>query len=193
MKNLILLCIISIFACSCRSLYYGYLPGTNYKLLKPITELDLQGRTFNIEFKDNRGSSNRITCSEHTLNRKTELEGELGMRYFRESIITMIQNSNGKVSGDAADKLTIELEALSFRLTGAGFIVAHGFVQFKVSSPYLQESYCADMTDHDQDAPLKWYSLVTRKTGTRLIVSGSMRRTAENFVRDLAELSAARL
>lgn len=86
--------------------------------------------------------------------------------------------------------IIVELEGLSFKLIGAGYIVAHGFVQFKVSSPFLNRTYCSDMTDHDEDTPLKWYSLVTRKTASRLIVSGSMKRAAEQFVRDLANSGA---
>jgi hypothetical protein len=98
----------------------------------------------------------------------------------------MIQNSNGKIDATSPKKITVELKGLSFRLIGAIYIVAHGFVQFDVTSPSLGKTYCSDMTDHDPDAPLKWYSVVTRKTATRVIVSGSMRRAVENFVRDLA-------
>ena len=186
MKITIVVCIISIFLSSCNTLYYGFLPGTEYKMLGPITDIDLKGKTFNIEFKDNRGGTNRISCSEYTLDRETELEGGLGIRYLRQSIVSMIQNSNGKVDPNAPDKLIIELEGLSFKLIGFGYIVPHGFVQFKASSPYLKKTYCSDMTDHDEDAPLKWYSVVTRKTATRLIVAGSMRRAVESLLNDLA-------
>jgi hypothetical protein len=41
------------------------------------------------------------------------------------------------------------------------------------------------MKDSDPDAPLKWYSFVTRKTGSRLIVSGSLRRAIEDFLKDM--------
>ena len=189
MKKTIVLCIISIFLCSCSTLYYGYLPGTEYQLPKPINNIDLKGKTFNLEFKDSRGRTNRISCSKHTLDRATELEGDLGMRYLRQSIEAMIVNSKGKLYSRAPDKLVIELDGVSFKLIGAVYIVAHGFVQFKVSSPYLNKTYCSDMTDHDEDAPLKWYSLVTRKTASRLMVSGSMRRAVESFVRNLAEFN----
>lgn len=52
--------------------------------------------------------------------------------------------------------IMVELEGLSFKLIGAGYIVAHGFVRFKVSSPFLNRTYCSDMMDHDGDAPLEW-------------------------------------
>lgn len=190
MKKIIALCIFSLFMCSCSTLYYGYLPGTEYKMLKPMTDIDLKGKAFNVEFKDGRGSKDRISCADYTLDRKTELEGSPGMEYLRQSVISMIQNSNGKVDSSAPDKLVVELNGLSFTLIGAVYIVAHGFVEFRTASPYLNKTYCSDMTDHDEDAPLKWYSLVTRKTGTREIVSGSMRRAVESFVKDLAGSSA---
>lgn len=189
MKKIICLCIVACFLCSCGPLYYGYLPGTDYKILKPEGEIDLNGKTYALEFKDNRGGNNKIDCSGYTLDRETELEGDLGMQFFRESITSMIQNSNGKIDAASPNKITLGLNGLSFKLIGAIYLVAHGFVQFDVTSPALNKTYCSDMTDHDPDAPLKWYSLVTRKTATRLIVSGSMRRAVESFVRDLASRS----
>jgi len=101
----------------------------------------------------------------------------------------MIQNSNGKIDDTSPNKVVIELEGLSFKLTGAIYIVAHGFVQFRVSSTFLNKTYCSDMTDHDNDSSVRWYSLVTRKTGTRLIISASMRRAVEEFVTDLSNVS----
>jgi hypothetical protein len=188
MKKIIPLCIASLFLCSCSTLYYGYLPGTEYKLLKPVTTIDLKGRAFNIEFKDSRGNTDHISCSDYTLDRETELEGNFGMEFLRQEVTTMIEASNGKVDPSAPDKVVVDLNGLSFKLIGAFYIVAHGFVEFRATSPYLNKTYCSDMTDHDKDAPLAWYSFVTRKTATRLMVSGSMRRAVESFVKDLSEL-----
>ena len=86
MNRFIALCIMSVFLCSCSTLYYGYLPGTEYQSLKPLTDIDLKGKTFDPVFKDSRGQADRISCSEYILDRETELEGELGMRYLRQSI-----------------------------------------------------------------------------------------------------------
>ena len=186
MKKLITFFVLPVFLCSCGPLYYGYLPGSDYKLLKPEQNLDLHGKSFNIEFRDSRNDANKISCSEYMLDRETELEGTLGEQYFREFVTSMIQGSNGKIDPASPNKVILDLEGLSFKLIGAGYIVAHGLVQFKVASPGLTKTYCSDMTDHDDDAPLKWYSFVTRKTASRLMVSGSMRRAAENFVKELS-------
>jgi hypothetical protein len=185
MKSLFLL-IATCLLCSCGPLYYGYLPGTDYKILEPQEKIDLKGKSFDIQFVDSRGSKNRISCSDYSLDRETELEGDLGANYFRQSALAMIQGSNGKIDPLSPNKVVVELEGTSFKLIGAIYAVAHGFTQFKVTSSFLSKTYCADMTDHDEDAPLKWYSLVTRKTGSRLMVSGATRRAAEHFVKDLA-------
>lgn len=186
MKFLLLLVVASLL-CSCGPLYYGYLPGTDYKMLEPQEKIDLKGKSFDIKFIDSRGHKDKISCSGYTLDRETELEGDLGANYFRESVLAMIRGANGKIDPQSPNKVVVELEAESFKLIGALYIVAHGFTQFKVSSPFLTKTYCVDMTDHDEDAPLKWYSLVTRRTGSRLMVSGATRRAAESFVKDLAE------
>jgi hypothetical protein len=186
MKNLVFACFLACLLCSCSPLYYGYLPGTEYKMYKPESEIDLHGKTYNIQFIDNRSDITKINCSEYQMDRKTELEGEFGPKYFAQCLTAMIQNSNGRIDPKSENRITVGLEGLSFNLIGYVYVVAHGFVQFKVSSQTLNKTYCSDMTDHDDDAPLKWYSFVTRKTGSRLIVSGSVRRATENFVRELA-------
>ncbi|UPU37797.1 hypothetical protein M1B72_08845 [Geomonas paludis] len=186
MKLLILL-ITTCLLCSCSQLYYGYLPGTDYKILEPQRKVDLKGKSFDIQFVDSRDNVSKISCSDHDLDRNTELEGELGANLFRQSVLTMVRQSNGKIDPHSPNKLVVELEVESFVLIGAGYIVPHGFTQFKVTSPFLSKRYCTDMSDHDDDSPLKWYSFATRKSASRLIVSGATRRTAEQFVKDLAD------
>lgn len=107
--------------------------------------------------------------------------------YFTGYVVKMVANSNGTIDPKSSTKITVRLEGLSFRLIGYGFARAHGLVQFTVSSHFSEKTYCSDMTDRDEDAPLKWYSLVTRKTGARVIVSGSLRRAVESFVKDLEQ------
>lgn len=167
-------------------MYYGVLPGTSYKMLQPRNHIDLQGKSFNFEFRDSRGTIDKIECSKYALDRNTELESNLGMQYFKEYVITMIQSSNGKIDGASLNKIFIELEGLSFKLIGALYVVPHGLVQFKVSSEFLNRTYCSDMTDHNSDSQMKWYSFHTRKSATALIVSASMRRAIEEFLTDLA-------
>jgi hypothetical protein len=185
MKKLGLLFLLFFMTSCAKTLYYGYLPGTDYKYYKPQQTIDLGGGSFDFVFIDARGTSTKINCSEVTLDRQTELEGELGFMYFSGYVMKMVANSNGMIDPNSSNKIVVRLEGLSFRLIGYGFARAHGLVQFSVSSHSFKKTYCSDMTDRDGDAPLKWYSLVTRKTGARVIVSGSVRRAVESFVKDL--------
>lgn len=70
----------------------------------------------------------------------TELEGEPGMDYFRQSAVTLIQASHGKVDTNAPDKIVVELDGLSFKLIRFGYIVAHGMVEFQVASSFLNKT-----------------------------------------------------
>ncbi len=183
MKHLLVILFFALMSCSTAK--YGFLPGTDYKFYKPIQNIDLQGARLSLEFVDNRDNRDSIVCSEHNLDLKTELEGGLGFSYFKEYIQTMIKESNGILDTKSETKIKLKLEALSFKLIGFGYIVAHGFIQFEVKSDYLDKRYCSDMTDKDEDAPLKWYSFVTRKTASRIMVSGSSRRAIEELLVDL--------
>lgn len=165
--------------------YYGTLPGTDYKYFKPLQKLDLKGKQFNIEIIDAREKIEKVECFEDVIDKKTELEGDLGLNYFRNCLTTMIENCNGKISAESANKMTIKLEGLSFMMYGFVFSRVHGLVQFEVSSNGLTKRYCADMTDADADSPLDQFSFVTRKTASRIIVSGSVRRALESLLVDL--------
>lgn len=182
----------SLLLSSCGALYYGYLPGQPYKFYKPNGTFNLKKKSFNVVVYDQRQNHDRICCSEVGLDRTTELEGGLGYDYFRTYLHAVIDSSNGVVDSTSNDTVKVYLEALSFRLIGVGYIVAHGLVQFSVKSNQIDTTYCSDMTDSDPDAPLKWYSFVTRKTGSRLIASGSLRRAVEHFLGDLSSGSMAR-
>jgi len=185
--KVILLIAFGFILSSCNPLYYGFMPGTDYKIFKLQKSYDLKSNSFAIEYIDSRENVNRIDCSEYNLDRNTELEGELGFKLLQESINKSIENSNGKIDRISDNKYIIKLEGISFKLIGVGFIVAHGFIQFEVIHNGQIKKYCSDMTDMDNDSPLHWYSLVTRKTGSRLILSGSLNRAVENFVKDLNE------
>lgn len=166
--------------------YYGFLPGTDYKYFNPLQKIDLKGKEFNIEIIDARGKIKKVECfKDDEIDRDTELEGDLGLNYFRNYLITMIENNNGKINAKSENKIVVKLEGLSYLMYGFVFIRAHGLVQFEVSAPGLEKKYCSDMTDADDDSPLSQFSAVTRKTASRIMVSGSTRRALEFFLVDL--------
>jgi hypothetical protein len=162
----------------------GFLPGTDYKYFMPLQKIDLQGRTYKIEIIDARANINKVDCFGE-IDRDTELEGDPGLNYFRNYLTTMIENCNGRVSPESNNEIIVKLEGLSFMTYGIIFIGVHGLVQFEVISPGLTKRYCADMADDDNDSPLNQCAVITRKTSSRLIVSGSIRRALESLMIDL--------
>jgi predicted DNA-binding antitoxin AbrB/MazE fold protein len=166
-------------------IYYGWLPGTDYKYFKPLQKIDLKGKEFNVEIIDARGTIKKVECFEYEIDRDTELEGELGLNYFSNYLKTMIEHCNGKVNPESKNKITVKVEGISFMIYGFIFARVHGLVQFEVSSLGITKKYCSDMTDADNDSPASQFAMVTRKTGSRLIVSGSMRRALESLMLDL--------
>lgn len=54
MKRIVALTFLACLLCSCGPLYYGFLPGTDYKMLKPEKEIDLKGKSYSVEFRDSR-------------------------------------------------------------------------------------------------------------------------------------------
>ena len=183
---LLILSAISFFIfSSCSKIYYGYLPGTGYKIYKLSKSYDLKKIHYDLEVSDKRININQIECYNEKIDRDTELEGALGLKLLQESIEQSIKNSNGEIDNKSDEKIEVKLQAISFELVGFGFLVVHGFVQFEVFHNGKSKIYCSDMTDQDDDSPLSWYSLVTRKTGSRLILSGSLKRATESFIKDL--------
>lgn len=162
----------------------GFLPGTDYKYFMPLQKIDLKGRTYKVEIIDARANINKVDCF-GVIDRDTELEGDPGLNYFRNYLTTMIENCNGKVSPESTDEIVVKLEGLSFMTYGIIFISVHGLVQFEVLSPGLTKRYSSDMADNDDDSPLSQCAVITRKTGSRLILSGSTRRALESFMIDL--------
>ncbi len=184
--SLLILSVICILIfSSCSPLYYGYLPGTDYKIYKLNKSYDLKKAHYNLEVSDKRMNINQIECYNEQIDRNTELEGSLGLKLLQESLEQSIKNSNGEIDNKSEEKIEVKLQAISFELVGFGFLVVHGFVQFEVFHNGQSKIYCSDMTDQDDDSPLPWYSLVTRKTGSRLILSGSLKRATENLIKDL--------
>lgn len=135
-------------------IYYGFLPGTDYKYFKPLQKIDLKGKEFNVEIEDARGSIKKLECFEYEIDRDTELEGELGLNYFSNYLKTMIEYCNGKVNPQSTNKISVKLQGISFMLYGFVFVRVHGLAQFEVSSAGTTKIYCANMSDADNDSPL---------------------------------------
>lgn len=189
MKKLILpLSCILLFSCGPvgKTLKYGFLPGGNYQYYAPINKIDLKGESFNLVITDARSGITSVSCSNIVLDRNTELEGEKGSNFFANYCRAMVVANNGVVDRSSQKTIYIKLKGLSAQYYGFGFIKVHGLVEFNVLFNDFEKTYCSDMVDGDEDAPLKATSFATRKGALRKMVSGSTRRGLEMFMQDLA-------
>ncbi len=184
-KTILLLLIAVILLSSCGPLYYGYLPGTDYKIMKPLKSYDFKNQTINPNILDFRENVENISCTKTILDRNTELEGNTGLKLFKEAITRSLTDSKFTIDNNSQNTYNIKLNAISFQILGIGYIEPHGFIQFQVEHNGITKTYCSDMTDTDDDSPIAWYSVQTRKSATRAIVSGSLRRAVESFIKDL--------
>ncbi|PKL84544.1 MAG: hypothetical protein CVV22_12445 [Ignavibacteriae bacterium HGW-Ignavibacteriae-1] len=187
MKKIICILCLFLFLSSCaKVLYYGYLPGSNFKYYQPIEKVDLEGKRINLIVNDSRFSKNSIKCSEIELDGDTELEGAKGFEYFKNYCKAMIEFNNGKCDSTSQDTLFVNLNGLSAKYKGFGYVNVYGLIEFEAHGlGILNETYCSEMVDGDDDAPLQSYSIATRKTALRKMVSGSTRRALEKLIKDI--------
>jgi hypothetical protein len=179
--------LLALFISACTPpsiLKYGYLPGADYEIYAPTQHINLQGEHFHYVFSDVRTSYDKVDCSDIILDKDSELEGRLGYDLFSIYLTILTDSCSGKTDDSSLNTIKIELQAISPKLTGFGFITVHGLVQFKVQSSKLNKIYCADVKDGDRDSPLGRYSFATRKTAMRELVSAACRKAIESFLKD---------
>jgi hypothetical protein len=82
----------------------------------------------------------------------------------------------------------VELSGLSAEYQGFGYVRVYGLVEFKASFGDFHKTYCSQMADGDEGAPVGKYAFDTRKGALRKMVSGSTRRALEEFMRDIVEV-----
>jgi hypothetical protein len=179
---------LAIFLSGCYStLHYGYLPGGDYQYYAPLSKVDLRGERFRLELIDNRKGF-KISCSNIIIDRNTELEGSTGFDFFSSYVRAMIEANNGVIDPNSSNVITIELRGLSAEYQGVVYVRVYGLVEFHAALRDFHKTYCSQMADGDEGAPVGKYAFDTRKGALRKMVSGSTRRALEEFVHDLAEL-----
>lgn len=182
--NVFLVFIIGSLLVSYTALRYGFLPGKDFSYIENKDLGGLEGHSFNFEFIDSRPDITSISSFKGSLDRETELEGIKGFDFFQTFFIKAILEAGGTID-NRKEKILIHLNAISFSLTGFIKITVHGVVDFSTTSNVIQKTYSVNMKDGDNDAPLGKNSFATRKTASRLMVSGALRRAMNLYIRDL--------
>jgi hypothetical protein len=180
--------ILAILLSGCYStLHYGYLPGGDYQYYSPLAPVDLKSEGFRIELIDDRKGFH-ISCSDFRIDRNTELEGATGFDFFSAYVRAMIEANNGVVDSKSDKIITVELRGLSAEYRGFGYVRVYGLVEFRATYGAFSKTYCSQMADGDEGAPVGKFAFDTRQGALRKMVSGSTRRALEEFMHDLAEL-----
>lgn len=179
-----LLLSIFIFTEGCTTPYYGFLPGNDYTIYKNSDPIDLKNKKFSVNIEDKRRQNFKVNCSDIDLDRGTELEGVKGVALVKKYFEEVIPDKNGVIK-DGGQPILVELEGLSFKFYGAGYLKVHGFAQIKVTRENKSKIYCMDVSDGDAGSLLSWYSFVTRKNAARKMSSFALSRVVSLAIKDL--------
>ena len=169
------------------TLHYGYLPGGDYQYYAPLSRVDLKGERFRLEVVDDRKGF-EISCSNFRLDRNTELEGSTGFDYFSAYVRAMIESNNGIIDQNSNNIVRVALSGLSAEYQGVVYVRVYGLLEFHAAIGNFQKTYCSQMADGDEGAPVGKFAFDTRKGALRKMVSGSTRRALEEFMHDLMEI-----
>jgi hypothetical protein len=205
MKKIVLIIIFSLILCSCASnvltysilggiaasssLKYGFLPGVKcpiYDFSKK--QYDICQYYFKFNLIDKRQNKRNLSCSQIIPETDSEFEGEAGYNFFKTYFDTLIKKANGIIdssNGINDKKIDLNIEIISPKLIGFGFIKVHGLCQINVTTEFFTKTYCCDIKDGDDSSPLEWYSFDTRKSALRKMTSASIRNCIEDLISDL--------
>jgi hypothetical protein len=166
---------------------HGFLGGKKFKMYPAIDKHDLGGIKLRIELRDVRDSLKlqKIDCSPVAFTNTSEFEGPGGTHVVAEYLDSMFTAANCVVDSTADDVLHVTLEGMDARLIGFGSITAHGLCQMSVQWKNFSHTYCVDITDKDPHSPISSHAFVTRKTGTRIIMSAGIREAIEKMLTDM--------
>jgi hypothetical protein len=166
---------------------HGFLGGKKFKIYPAIGKHDLGGIKLRIELRDVRDSLklSKLECSPVQFTNTSEFEGPNGTHVVAEYLDSLFTGANAVLDSTAADVLHVTLEGMDARLVGFGSITAHGLCKMSVQFQHFSHTYCVDITDKDPQSPISSHAFVTRKTGTRIIMSAGIREVVEQMLTDL--------
>ena len=185
-SNILTYGIIGTALTSSTSLKYGFLPGVECPIYDfSIKQYDICQYKFKLNLIDKRNERLMLNCSKISPETDSEFEGQSGINFFKNYFNILIKKANGIIDSSADKNIDIEIEIISPKLIGFGYIKVHGICQINVKTEYFTKTYCCDIRDGDEGAPLEWYSIDTRKSALRKMTSASIRNCIENLISDL--------
>lgn len=170
---------------------HGYMPGKIFPFYQTIEKYDFNGLRVRVELFDDRKKLNlaSIICSPLAIENISEFADTKSIYKVAKYIDTILKQSNIVIDTASNELIEIRLEALDSRLIGFGYIKVHGLCQIKVIFKEENKTYCIDIKDGDKNSPIGSNALVTRKSGTRIMGSASIREVIERFLVDLRTMN----
>jgi hypothetical protein len=169
---------------------HGFLPGKKFPFYSTVDKYNFNNISIRVELNDDRFVLNlkHIKCSDVDISNTSEYKDPKTIYKLKEYIDTIFRQSKIKIDSSSINRLQINLEALDARLIGFGYIRVHGLCQIKFRYKDFEQTYCIDIMDGDEHAPLGKNDFVTRRTATRLMLSASVREAIEKFLFDLKKI-----
>jgi hypothetical protein len=166
---------------------HGFLPGKKFQFYPTIDKYDFTGLKLRVELFDDRDSLklHQVECSDIQFTNTSEFADANTIYIVKQYFDTLFKQSGAIIDSSSSDLLQARLEGIDARLIGFGSVRAHGLCQIKIKYQEHEKTYCVDITDADKHSPVKPTAFVTRKTGTRIIASASIREVIEQFLIDL--------
>jgi len=166
---------------------HGFLLGAKFPFFNTIDKYNFDDLKVSVELIDDRFDLNlkHINCSDINISNTSEYKDPKTIYKVIEYIDKIFSQSGILIDSTATNRLTINLEALDARLIGFGYIRVHGLTQMKFKFNDFEQTYCIDLMDGDEHAPLRKSDFVTRRTATRVMLSASIREIIERFLIDL--------
>ena len=170
---------------------YGYLPGRKFPFYQALKKYDFKGQSFRIALYDDRKKLDlkNVNCSPLPLENISEFADFKTIYKVAQYIDTLFSQANAVIDSSSEKVIEIRLEAIDSRLIGFGYIKIHGLCQIKVKYAGLNQIYCIDIKDGDENSPLGGNAFVSRKGGTRIMGSASIREVLEQFMADLIKMN----
>jgi hypothetical protein len=168
---------------------YGLLPGVKCPIYDfYYKQYDICQYKFKLNLIDKRMNYLSLNCSETKPETDSEFEGANGYNFFLTYFITLVHNANGIIDSIRKSKdksIDLEIEIISPKLIGFVYIKVHGLCQITAKTEFFTKTYCCDIEDGDETAPLEWYSIDTRKSALRKMTSAAIRDCIESLISDL--------
>lgn len=170
----------------------AYIPKTKvlgeFPLYPTINKYDFKGKEINIQFKDLRDSLKieKTECSDIIIENKTKFNTDLGSKLVKSYLDSLFVKSNLQLAENINSEIVlVSLNVLDSKKSGFLIPKVHGICQMNFTYKNLNKTYCIDLKDGDNNAPVGRMTVISIKRAKELLICSSIREVIEQFLKDL--------